>query len=268
MKNYCENFKGIATAKTEHAILVARLRCKMWSCQYCAKQNARVWRASIIDGINKLESDTWSFITITCPSWIHNQELRFDRVYDSYKLIKTATDILMKRLKRWLGAFQYVRVVENHKSGVAHMHMLISTHIPDSKPTRRADGSVYNHSDILMSHLTACGFGYVHDAKNLVDDDGKAWHAGSVASYISKYMTKTDALDLADMKDMKIRKIQTSRAFKAPKSEPENDWKIKSGVYLDDLYNDEKLPLYDISADHVITSDDFLETFIYPADLT
>jgi len=51
MTEFCKNFDGLAVidGDPDTDLLVARLRCGMWDCEYCARKNRAIWRAHIID---------------------------------------------------------------------------------------------------------------------------------------------------------------------------------------------------------------------------
>src|ERR1044072_6889789 len=86
----CENFRGLAVVDGDDdtPLLVARLRCKMWDCEYCATKNRSIWRAHIIDTVNKLGGN-WLFMTITAHRNAHrvgktliNLKNAWKRLYD------------------------------------------------------------------------------------------------------------------------------------------------------------------------------------------
>lgn len=258
----CERYNGIAVAQDGDTRKVAQLRCKQWHCPYCARKNAEQWRAAIIDYVNN-SNHHWSFLTLTLADWVH--KMHKDHVYDTgVHFIRVHWDRLMKRLKRWLGKFQYVRILESHKSGVIHVHLLVSTWIPDSYLVVRDDGSKYNRSAILEAHLKDCGFGYIHDARNLESPKtGNKYHAGSVAAYVTKYMTKDLAKHDSERKKRRVNKIQTSRGIKRVNLDKQLSWQLKSGVYLDEFLNS-PYQYHDVTTGSLITLDHFRGGVVYP----
>lgn len=260
----CENFQGIARNDTLERINIAQLRCKQWSCHYCARKNALQWRAAIIDYINKNPSE-WSFWTITCPSWIRRGS-KMSRYWNSLKLIQLNWDSFMKRAKRMLGKFQYIRVLESHKDGTIHVHLLASIHLPDVIRVERKDGSIYYYNKILKKHATDCKFGWICDHRNLIDVDGdisENWHAGKVAAYCTKYITKDLAKNDQERKDMRVRKIQTSQGIKRVNVSSEDTWSLASGIYLDDYFGN-NLPVYDVTLMKFVNHEDFRGGMVYP----
>lgn len=270
MGRMCENFTAIAVNADEgNEHLLAHLRCKQWSCSYCAQQNAKIWRAKLLKGINESECN-WAFVTITLPSWVHKRK-KSERYEIGLKLIQSNWDRFMKRLKREYGKFEYLRVLETHKTGVIHIHLLMGTFIPDSvRKTRKKDGSVYHASKTLKKHLVECGFGYIHDARNLTDSeahesiDSKAWNAGSVAGYVTKYITKDLTRYDEQRKGLKVRKIQCSQAF-IGKDEKESGskWVMRSPLHASEVIG-VNVTWFDVTLQKQVNSDDFTDSDIYP----
>lgn len=266
----CIRYNGICTAQSEDKNYIVQLRCKQWDCDYCAVRNAKQWRAALLDYINNSDDKTWSFWTVTVPKVIHNHDDKDARYSMSLAVIKAGWDKLMKRAKRHLGKFQYIRVIEQHKSGAAHVHLLASVHMPDSKKVKRKkpdkDGNAvyYHHSEWLKDNAVACGFGYIHDCQNLVDKDtGENWHAGGVSGYITKYVTK----DLKDndqfRKKVRINKIQTSRGIKRKNTDSDLSWEHKAHITQVDLLQSE-LPYFDLSTGQYVTTAHFRGQPVYP----
>lgn len=263
----CQNFQGVAVAEVQDKYKVAQLRCKQWHCPYCAKKNAEQWRASLIDYMVKNPSQ-WCFITITLPSWIHKLGFREDRVRKGNEFVRKNWDKLMKRIRRWLGKIQYIRVVESHLSGVPHIHLLIDCWIDEAYTVEREDGSKYGYSETLEKHLKACEFGYVHDVRNLETEitSGGKFHAGSVATYVTKYITK----DLADFdewrKKYRVRKIQTSRRIKRVNLDSNDTWERRLSLSIEDVARNDK-PYHDVTTGLLITLASFRGHIIYPPEL-
>ena len=142
----CKNIKGIVYTSDndkDHVNDFARIRCKQWTCGYCALKNRQQWRAVIFKFINNNPDLSWSFWTITLPSYVTSD--------GSYQFIREDWDKLIKALRVQYGDFSYVRVLENHKSGKLHVHMLASIRIADARKVTRKDGSYYWTSDTAKS---------------------------------------------------------------------------------------------------------------------
>lgn len=265
---HCKKFKGTTRAFSEGQELVHRLRCKQWDCDYCAPINARIWQAkllkSVITIVEENPEQAFSFLTITLPSEIHRMNEGIEKELSQVALIRDNWDMLMKRLKRQYGNFEYVRVLENHKSGVLHIHMLTTAIIEDSGLACHVSGKgEYHHSDVLQAHLTDCGFGYIHDARNLEKVGNSNKESGiTVASYIAKYIGKSlGAMEFVH-RNARLRKIQTSRKFMQGTTESfESDlqWYFNpDGVSLDEFLRKTKngIKMVD-TVEGEITGDDF-----------
>lgn len=259
----CIRFKGIARASDDEKRYIAQLRCKQWDCAYCAFHNARQWRAALIHYINNSDHKQWSFWTVTVPKHIHNHDDTEARYSMSLAVIKACWDKLMKRAKRHLGKFEYIRVIEQHKSGAAHIHLLVSAYMPDSKLVTRSDGSQYHYSKWLKENAVACGFGYIHDCHNLTDENGEHWHAGGVAGYVTKYITKDLAENDGFRKKVRINKIQTSRGIKRVNIESDMQWSLAPHIYEHELYIDDK-PIFDVTTGQYVTKEHFRGQAVYP----
>lgn len=253
--NFCPNFSGLLLADDGTSkVLVARVRCKQWDCPHCAQLNRAVWKARLIHGINMIDSD-WSFWTITA-----HQKMRG---YDSSLIsLRGAWGKLYHRLKRKFGGFSYARVYEPHYDGSLHIHVISTITWPDLKTGKRPNGKEFSYSRWLKDTMPACGGGYQTGAKNI---DG---HAGYVAGYVVKYMTK----EVSAFKKARgrLRRIQTSQKW--PKSELEAadgsrlEWRLTDALYPEDC-----VPLWqagkqivDISTGQVVDSDVFLTWYSYP----
>lgn len=167
----------------------------------------------------------------------------------------------MKRLKREYGKFQYVRVVEQHQSGAAHIHLLASFNASDIRTVTRRDGSTYSYSKAIKGHAVECGFGYIIDNRNIANEgDEKIYH---VAAYVTKYMTKDLIETDQTRKKWRVRKIQTSRAIKRLNFDTEREWVLKSGVMVDEFVNSDSI-WFDVTRGKPIVIESFRGGIAYP----
>lgn len=261
---YCSNYSAIAYADDGDTRKITRLRCKQWSCEYCAIKERDIWRAAIIDSVNRI-GGKWSFLTLTLADYVHNLPSRFDRLAKSIEVIRSSWDKLVKRMKRKYGAFEYVRVIESHKDGTLHIHLLASFHHPNIKVVEQPDKKPYGYTRWLKKHVPACGFGYIMDVQNLGETVGEGdWHAGQVAGYVTKYMTK----DLEDFDDVRrksrFRKIQTSRGIKKINLESDLDWHVTSRLHVSGLTSG-RIDWYDLNLQKTLEIIDFDASGYYPA---
>ena len=254
---FCPNFSGLLVADTGAGkVLLARVRCKAWDCPHCAQLNRAIWKARLIYGINEIGKD-WSFWTITAH--------RKMRGYDASLIsLREAWGKLYHRLKRTFGAFQYARIYEPHKDGSLHIHVISTIIWPDIRTGKRKNGERFSYSRWLKDTVPVCGGGYQTDAKNL---EG---HAGYVAGYVVKYMTK----EISAFKRVRgrVRRIQTCQKW--PKSEltaddgSELEWVLKDALYIEDCvgYWQAGKQIVDISTGQIVDSDVFDTWFFYPPE--
>lgn len=235
---YCPAFHGIAVRgelDSEGKKLLSRLRCKSWSCSFCASGNRSRWQAFLLDVLPAI-SEVWSFHTLTLPAWVReNKEYSDeDRTLASLSLIRANWDKLMKRLKRQLGNVQYFRVFEKHGDGVLHVHFLLSHWIPEGE-LKVTHGSYNPKSDTWNNHYCywrwlkdnapECGFGFMTSSENLRDPK-----AG--VGYTTKYMTKEDYF-LSDMlTKYRIRRFQSSQGIGSQEAwgKTEDFWEVRTFV--------------------------------------
>lgn len=257
----CRRFNAIVRKQEGDTIYIAQLRCKQWDCSYCAKKNARQWKAALIHAINQ-KGGKWSFWTITLPYWIRT--LPESKRYEAgAKIIRENWDKFNKRWKRKYGKQSYIRVIEQHQDNTPHIHLLVSCHIPDVYTVTRKDGSKYGRSVWHEEALDACNFGYIYDIRNLTDEDTGTWHAGAVAMYVTKYMTKDLTENDKVRKKIRVNKIQTSRDIKRVNLPKDPNWRMKSGLYLEE-FSENDLDYYDVSTKEKITLDHFRDGAMYP----
>jgi len=277
----CPNFRTFLHA--EHtgtgAGLLANARCKQWSCSFCAAVNRKQWRKRIFDASEKIESNGWSFATITAHSACRGEEA-------SLANLRAHWSVLRKRLKRQYGKFHFVRVYEKHLDGSYHIHALFSFQFDDLYETKRKrkDGTPVTASKIIDDYVrgrqrnrdrtikrdengkevpasipkgTNKRLGYIHHAENMRN-------AGGAAKYITKYMTKGD-----DKMALNLRRIQCSQGFpKLEKDVAQYEWTAKPDLYEFDASRHwvKGEELYHVGLKRNITSDDFLNGPIFPGD--
>jgi len=259
MYQYCPAFHGIAIRQElteDDKRLLSRLRCKSWSCPFCASGNRNRWRAFLLDVLPSI-SEVWSFHTLTLPSWVRaNKEYSSeDRTIASLSLIRANWDKIMKRIKRQLGSnVQYFRVFEKHLDGCLHVHFLLSHWIPEVgdcgeqlelRFVDKGDESYY-YWPFLKTIAPECGFGYISSSENIYIDPKKT------VGYVTKYMTKED-FDINQMlSKYRIRRFQSSQGIGSQEKwgQTEDFWEVRSfidsGMISQQNYHDNNIGL-DIS---------------------
>lgn len=272
---YCKNFRSVLRTHDyqDFVVTIARARCKMWSCATCARINAKMWRYALIKQLLELSSmPKFSFFTLTIRLADFHQISNRERAEKSATLIRESADKLFKRLKREYGNFTYVRVIESHKSGLLHIHVIASFHFSDIRLVYRGSKQgkkrFVKTSDTLKKMSTECGFGYIVHAENLEDQSGE-WDALRVVSYVTKYITKDFEYIESVQKGLRVRKIVTSRDLLSPFNdkfkEKENDmvWKLGLPIYKEFAefvnYN-----IYDMDRKKKIDETDYQDHIIYP----
>lgn len=274
---YCKEFKGVlrSTNFQNHALSLVRVRCKKWSCPYCAEKNAMMWRVSLTKQImEKFGLTKWGFFTVTIGLKDFHSLSPDERLKRSSIIFKKNCDRLMKRLRRQYGNFAYVRVLEQCKNGQLHAHFLAHIHFADlyKEPRKAKDKkTVYmvSVSKSLKKAVIECGFGWASHAENLSDAEGN-WEAKRVVGYITKYITKESELIAEFCRDHKIRKMQTSRHFISPfndknKEDSEADWFISVPIHIT-LAQSIDFDVYDLNRKKTLSPDDFTISEYYPPD--
>lgn len=252
MTKFCENFNALATSDNGQVIKIARIGCGQWNCEYCAKVLARQWRARIIDAVNKI-GGMWSWFTLTA----HGKKRG---AVNSIANLRGAWDTLMKRMKRKYGKFEYVRVFEQHKDGSFHIHAIGNFHFGDIRTRKQRDGKEVKYSKWLAKTAKELGIGYYTHA----DDIEENHHAGYVASYVTKYMTKMSG-DFIDFLG-RVRRIQPSQGFpKLPKNAEK--WEFKRQWDIDDAMqaHAENKTVVDVQTGEIVGAGYFGDdVYIYP----
>jgi len=189
----CPNWRGFLATdeKIPDATAIARGRCKQWKCPYCSEVLRLAWRSHLSKEIQRLDEKQWCFFTLTFGSMPVSYSR--EKIRDTtYQASKRAWDVIMKRLKREHGKFQYVRVLELQKRGAVHIHCIASFHFHDIETAKDQNGNEYTFSKGLKKDAKDVGFGFMTSAENLeiIEADTKR-----VAGYITKYITKSERSD-------------------------------------------------------------------------
>lgn len=238
---FCQKFKQHAINRDRGMLI--RLRCKQWSCDYCAEINCYKWRIAMKERITITGAGGWSLLTITARGRAHKHGITLDN------LMKNG-DKLFKRLRRAWGNFDYVRVYEKHKSGAFHMHILARVSPSDIDDAgawqtygkRLDDGTIVKgkryrgagHRTLKKASF-GVGLGYICDFSPIdvskADDDNHA--VNLVIHYITKYLTKA----LQALFPKGVRRVICSSKFKLNKPDV-NDagaWQMISQIPYTDI---------------------------------
>lgn len=179
--------------------LLTRPNCKMWSCEPCAANNARLWIARIINGLNRI-GGKWAFLTITA----HRKHQKSKSVANLRQGWKKLYNRILAFLGKTARDLYFCKVWEQHKNGGFHLHILISVCLG----TRWA-----------KDNAAECGLGFQADWRE-VDN------AGQVAGYAAKYTLKNATIARNGIQWPKgLRRIELSRNWPIlPKLEQETAW--------------------------------------------
>jgi len=249
--------------------MMSRLRCKQWACDYCANINRKYWRKLIYEYVNANPELQWSFHTFTLPS--RYRKLPLD---ESINLIKRQWQKLLQALERLYGKFQYVRVIEFHRDGTPHIHLLASFNIPDSDLSRSNNRDKQyikklKHKYIVVDKrghkreykaiLSRLGFGYITNSQNAIGIPSKT------VSYITKYMTKVEATIESLTKRKRLKLILISRLISAiRRKKSDKEWTFRRHLDLADFA--ENPEILDLNRKVTVTRNDLDDSWHYPHD--
>jgi hypothetical protein len=228
-KHYCGLCSLRGRTQGEATETIVRLDCKTWDCAYCGPRKAYRYKQAIRKIAEREELSR--FLTLTLdPSKIEGDPVRYLRVVFS----KFRVYLYRKHGK----SIKYITVLEFHKSGIPHLHVLLDRYIEQqwiSESWSRLGGG-------KIVHITQV------DVRR-------------IANYLAKYLTKD--LMLTTPKGTRltsIRRVTTSRSLHLnEKQASETTWKLdnRSIFKLFAIYRDDAL---DVELDE----EDFIRQFVYP----
>jgi hypothetical protein len=175
-KRYC----GLRTLRGEAANSVTRfirLDCKTWGCAYCAPKKAKRYKAAIREIAEREQLNR--FLTLTLdPRKIEGSPVRYlRRVFNKFRVYL---------LRKYSKSIKYIAVLEFHKNGNPHLHILLDRFIKQQW---------------ISEKWSALGGGKIVDIK-FVD-------IHRVSRYLSKYLTKELLLSAPP----RSRRVTTSRGI-------------------------------------------------------
>ncbi len=170
--------------------IIIALPCKRWGCSHCGK--IRV--AQLANNVAQAEPNRFITFTTDAKLW-ENGRAAFDGVR---RKLPDVTKAIRKKVK----SFEYVRILELHKNGMPHWHLLAKCpYIPQS----------------LLSDIWARYTGSVIVDVRAVD---KYFNA---VQYVVKYMAKVKYIQWTN------RRISWSKNFFPPREETDSeDWLLTS----------------------------------------
>lgn len=262
MKVLCEAFDGLAVidGDPDTEMPVVRLRCGMWSCEYCATKNRAIWRAHIIDTVNKLGGD-WLFMTITAHGNAHRAGKTLINLKNAWKRLYDRIRYKFKGQQ-----IEYVWLFELHSSTTLsgkkqkkqyHIHALLRATVAGDN-VWNAKREYWYHPEMhnwLKDNAAAVGAGFMCHCAKINDGNG-----GLVSAYITKYMTK-DAQNLVMPKHQ--RRISASRGFGSPKAKETGlHWEFRAHLLKGDVLRHTRV--IDYTTGEVVTREHFEDNELYP----
>lgn len=222
MQLVCKLYKKVAFSHTgPKEAIFTRLRCKQWSCDYCAQKNASIWRAFLKEKLPTISKE-WYLVTFTAHRNTRSKQ-------SSLRNIRGNIDAFFKRVKRVFGTISYVRTFERHPSSQAiHAHFIISGLSPyvavgcsaKLRPmaiavtTRSQRNGVWSVKTWFKINAQDVGMGMICDVRLIEGDPLYA------VLYVCKYLTKSQ--QELDVKG--LRHVQTTRDIGAPKGDKNLEW--------------------------------------------
>ena len=218
----CKLYKKVAFSHVgPKEAIFTRLRCKQWSCDFCARKNASIWRAFLKEKLPDV-SDNWWLVTLTAhPNTKHT--------HDSIDNLRCNIERLFKRIKRVFGSIDYVRTFERHPTSKRiHAHFIVSGLLPfvqrsvGKKGVERYRGVQLRHGrkgvwsvrTWFKKSSHECEIGHICDVRKLEGDISRAiW-------YVTKYLTKSQQ----DFHVKGLRHVVTSRGIGSPPKMESKVW--------------------------------------------
>ncbi len=118
-RDYCGKAGAVNILDHATRLEVIPLFCHSWGCPRCGLRKGREWIKRI--SAQKIER----FITLTC------QTTRFANPQVAAAEMKAAFAVIVRRIRRKFGKFEYGGFWELHKSGYPHLHILsVGSYIP------------------------------------------------------------------------------------------------------------------------------------------
>jgi len=257
----CKNYMKVAFAATGHReALFTRLRCKLWSCDACARTNAWVWRNWLLKRIPEV-SEEWWLLTLTA-SRFHREK------YSSLDNIRAHLDAFFKRVKRVFGSIEYVRVYEKHPTSEAiHCHIIITGLSPyvavgyssKLRPmalavlSRNSRNGVWSLKTWVKNQCQELKMGFIADIQKIIGEAQKAvW-------YVTKYLTKAQA----DLHVKGLRHVQVTTGIGSPPKQG-SDLTWNTAAYVTAAMVGEKTKMRDLQTNGVIDQNHWEFHSFYP----
>ena len=244
---------------------MTRLRCKQWTCDYCAVKNANMWKYWLIKRLPEV-SPQWWLVTITAHPNTRSQTLSLEN-------IRTKIDTLIKRVRRVFGLpIEYVRVFEKHPSSQAiHAHLIMTgltpyvvngysvKHRPMSVGviTRKGRVGTWSVKTWFKKTCQELKMGMMADVQLITDQPER------VAYYVTKYLTK----DMQAFHVAHLRHVQVTSGIGKPQFEQSYTWEVASYITAYS-FPEANTRVTDIDTGFVIDNNYWETKGFYPDDTT
>lgn len=259
----CPNVRRLMKSHTHTLgrLTIARVRCKQWTCEFCAKRNMNAWRRHLIERLQgPLAEKSWCFVTLTAPPELHGYPEK------SVAMFQEAWKRLYDLFRRYLNEkLSYIYMYEAHKSGTYHMHSLMSCgRAYDKSPLCYVWKKPLEQHPLhrwLQDTLPHLGAGWRVDIRRVYSVYGLSDGVSAVL-YSLKYLAK--AKDWARFKKH-ARRIGVTQDIgglpKPPKSE--HAWKLVPWIKIEDFKLETEV--FDLTVKKRVHEADF-ENGYYPPE--
>jgi hypothetical protein len=261
-QQFCLSYRKVAWAVTgPKQAVFTRLRCKQWSCAFCAKKNAAEWKKHLTQRLPEV-SEHWWMLTLTAPSHKRGH-------LESIAAIRDNLERFFKRMRRVFGEIEYVRVYEKHPDSEAiHCHVIVSGLAPYvalghsvkhqavaiGVYSRKGRNGVWALRTWIKKTARSCGMGYICDIQ-AIDDPIRAM------LYIVKYLTKA----LQNIQVAYLRHVQVTKGIGSPQSVSEDVWAC--GSYITAYTFEAGTRIKDLNTKKMIDNDYWEVKSFYPDDM-
>lgn len=259
---FCKHYIKVAYAITgPKEAIFTRLRCKQWTCDYCAEKNAKMWQFLLIKRLPEVSQD-WYFVTLTAHPEVRSE-------YASLDNIRAKIDRLIKRVRRvWGNDIEYVRVFEPHPTSKAiHVHFIMSGITPFVVPgysvklrpmavgvlSRKGHRGTWSTQTWFKMVCHELKMGYMAHVKHLEGN------AEKTAFYITKYSTK----DQGSIHVRYLRHIQVTQGIGKPQFDDTYQWTPVSYV-TPYTFEEPNTRMTDLDTGRVIDNNFWEHTGFYP----
>jgi hypothetical protein len=203
-------------------------RCGSWRCPFgCREFAGHLLYARIVESFASFDPSELVMIVLTLPSLDHARALACRAGLEGvYRDVLERKEKFWSRLRRlherrgwdWIGS-RYVTVLEQHRSGVPHVNLLV--HSPQwAAELRKTQPKEWLFDDDLQHHAQATGWGWRCTAEPV-----RLGNVNKLAGYLVKLAGRTDAMhgelakacQLPVMAPRHFRRLRAGKGFLVPR---------------------------------------------------